>query len=81
MGKIQQFSKKTEIRISVEEILTARVAVDRAVTFTLAEMISMFARMKAEEKKVDLPGGVIATSFDPASSEFIVTFSNSLDIS
>jgi len=35
--------------------------------------------MKSLEKKVDLPGGAIATSFDPASSEFVVTFSSKIE--
>ncbi len=43
---------------------------------TLAEMILKFTRKKAEEKKVDLPGGVIATLFDPTGSAFMVTFSS-----
>jgi hypothetical protein len=38
-------------------------------------MILKFAWKKAEEKKADLPGGVIATSFALTSSEFVVTFS------
>lgn len=79
MGKIQRYKNKTVIRISVDEILTAKLATSQNVIFTLAEMISKYALMKAVEKKVDLPGGVIATSFDPASLEFVVTFSNKVE--
>ena len=79
MGVIQRQKSKVVVRFSVDEILTARVAASKNITFTLAEMVSNYAKMKAEQKKVELPGGVIATSFDPASSEFVVTFSNKVE--
>jgi hypothetical protein len=75
MGKIQRMKSKVVVRLGADEILTARIAVEKDHTFTLAELIRWYAEMKAKEKKVELPGGVIVTSFDPASSEFVVTFS------
>lgn len=79
MGKIQRYKNRTVIRITVDEILTVKLAASQNVVFTLAEMISKYARMKAEEKMIALPGGVIATSFDPESLEFVVCFSHNLE--
>jgi hypothetical protein len=74
MGKIQRMKNKIIVRLGADEILSARIAVEKDHTFTLAELIRWYAEMKAKEKQVELPGGVIATSFDPENSEFIVTF-------
>jgi hypothetical protein len=79
MGKILRYKNRVEIRIGIDEILTAKLAASQNVIFTLAEMISKYARIKAEENMVDLPGGVIATSFDPACLDFVITFTNSVE--
>jgi hypothetical protein len=79
MGKIQRMKSKVVVRLGADEILTARIAVEKDHAFTLAELIRWFAEMKAKEKKVELPGGVIVTSFDPGGSEFVVTFSNKVE--
>ncbi len=80
MGKIQIYKSKTVVRIPVDEVLMARVISPEATAFSLAEMIAGYAGMIAREKEVDLPGGVITTSFDPAYSEFVISFSNNLEM-
>jgi hypothetical protein len=79
MGKIQRMKNKVIVRLGADEILTARIAVERDYTFPLAELIRWYAQKKAQDKNVELPGGVIATSFDPANAEFVVTFSNQIE--
>jgi hypothetical protein len=79
MGKIIIYKSKIVIRTSVDEVLTSKVVSPVATAFSLAEMIAGCAGIIAREKKVDLPEGVIATSFDPVRSEFVVTFSRTVE--
>jgi hypothetical protein len=78
MGQIQRLKDRVVVRFSVDEILTIRVAASKNVTFSLAEMISKIAEMKATQKIVHLPKGVVTTTFDLASHEFVVTFVDDL---
>ena len=78
MGEIIKYKGKVIVRMTVDEVLTTRVSATKDVTFTLAEMIWKFAQMKAQQKGVELPNTVIETTFDPAKTEFVVTFGEGL---
>jgi hypothetical protein len=78
MGQIQRLKDRVVVRFSVDEILTARVAASKNATFSLAEMISKIAEMKATQKNVSLPKGVVTTTFELARYEFVVTFAEDL---
>ena len=50
MGQIQRSKHKTTVRFTVDEVLMARVAASKDVTFTFAEMISKYARIKPRKE-------------------------------